>query len=170
MGGYLLWHTIVDVSANTLGALDEERSDLYRPMFYNNYQMRTPDYDRGWIAGNWPRSMFSWGDPTTSPLLGGQDMTEGGFGWEPWSVPNEGASRPSYVQGNITDANNAPLPLTTVLLFLTSSGVLVGSGLTDNNGNYSLPTPYAGQAHFVYANYGTNTYVGGTRNDLTPNG
>ena len=56
-----------------------------------------------------------------------------------------------------------------VELYLTSTNQLVSSGVTNTAGYYFLPTPYAGQNHFIYANYNSGQYVGASVNTLTPN-
>jgi hypothetical protein len=167
---HLLWHVIGDPSVNQLGILDEEKDDRYTPSFNWNYRMRTCDteYFTGTNLNLWTASYFASGDPLNGiAYIVGQDMIDGSW-YEPWSLYNSGTNRPSFVIGNVQLGGGSPLAAANVDLFLTSTNQFVSSGITDTNGNYMLPTPFAGQNHYVYANY-ANVYVGSSINTLTPN-
>jgi hypothetical protein len=96
-------------------------------------------------------------------------MGDGATWWEPLALSSGGSFRPGYITGTVTDGNGAPLTGVALNLFLTSNEAFVSSGVSDGLGNYILPTPYAGQNHFIWANYGAGTLVGGSVDTLTPN-
>jgi hypothetical protein len=165
-----LWHTIADTTGSFLGIHDEDKSDLYKSRFDYAYQMRRPGaiVSKSGYTEKWPRSRGLSGDPSVSLYPFGQDAAEGGL-YEPVTVTDSGFSRPYFVMGRVVDTGGNPLAAATVNLYLSSTEAFVSSGITNQNGNYQLPTPFAGQNHFVYANYAGNTYVGASADTLTPN-
>jgi hypothetical protein len=171
MGAAFLWHTIADTTANRLGILDEEKTNLDKAAYNYTYRQRTPSstWTRVPWMGIWSTTRFAGGDPTVSPYIGGQDMGDGAAWWEPLALSSGGSYRPGYIVGTVVDNNSNTLSGVALNLFLASTEVLVSSGVSDGLGNYMLPTPYAGQAHFIWAEYGAGTLVGGSVDTLTPN-
>jgi hypothetical protein len=166
---YFLWHTIQDTNSSFLAIHDEEKTDLTKPATWWNYQLRLTgshivQYP---FARLWPAVKFA--DPGGAVgFLFGQDVGEGGS-FEPWCEVGGGASDPPLVVGQVLDPASNPLPGAKVQLYLTASGALISTGYSDAAGNYALPTTYAGQAHYVTANYGPDTYLGMSVDTLTPN-
>lgn len=165
-----LWHTIVDPTGNLLGILDEEKDDRWKSGIFYNYQLRHCDvvYAKNTYLALWPCSMWI---NNVSPIIGQdlQDGTSHHAAFEHWTVNPAGTYRPGYVVGQCTTAGGIPLAGAVVVLALTSTDQYVSSGITDSNGNYMLPSSFAAQNHYVYANYSSGTYVGASVNTLTPN-
>ena len=170
---YFLWHTIADPSANMLGILDEEHDDRYKLQFNWNYQLRDDSGQsaKSLFIGLWPTSSLMGGDPlNVSGAIStlGMDAANVSGVYEPRSNTNTGTARYSFVMGNVQFSGSG-LASVTLDLFLASTNQLVSTGATDTNGNYMLPTPYAGQNHYIYANYSGGTYVGASVATLLPN-
>lgn len=166
-----LWHTIQDPSGNWLGIMDEEKDDRWKSSVFFNYQLRHIDvtfakypYFVLWPPG----TMFA---NSISPVLG-QDLADGTphqAAFEHWTVNPSGTYRPGYIVGQCVNAALTPLSGATVVLALTATDQFVSSGVTDANGNYMLPTSFAAQNHYIYANYGSGTFTGASVNTLVPN-
>lgn len=171
---YFLWHNIGDMSGSWLGILDEEKCDLYKPRFGFNYQHRSNDTivpDTPFLE-LWPCSAFASGDQTQGYYMLGGDQAAADCGWsawEPWSASSGGSHKDYFVQGVVTDNSGNPLASAAVSMFLTATDAFVARGQTDQNGNFSLPSPFGGQSHYIVANYASGTYVGASVNTLTPN-
>jgi len=163
-----LWHTIVDTMANMLSIPDRGESDLTNPRFYFDYQMRGARVtrDRYGFTSLWPRSRMMMGNPDDDLILG-VDTSEGGR-YEPMNFTETGSQRGYFIHGMCVDGAGSPLAAAIVELYLTATDAFVSQGQTDSNGIYSLPTPYTGQNHKIYANYGPNTLVGASIDTLTP--
>jgi hypothetical protein len=162
---YFLWHVIADMSGNWFSILDEQKSDLTKPEYSFDNQLRFVSYAvRQSLSDGWPASDFS---NVNTGFLGGDNSTESLF--EQPSASVGGMSRQSFVIGSVLSPTGLPIGSCVVMLYLASTGQLVFSGVTDPNGNYMLPTPYAGQNHFIYANYNSGQYIGSSVSTLTPN-
>ena len=165
-----LWHTIADMSANLLAITDEGKNDLWRGRYQYDYQTRgvATQMDKyGWTS-YWPSPKMMGGDPITSPFMLGQENGDG-MRFELSSTQDSGTARPYFVMGQCVTSVGAGLANCAIELFLTSNNALVSTGVTDALGYYQMPTPYAGQTHFVVANYSNGTYVGASVSTLTPN-
>lgn len=172
MGASFGWTQVIQVSTNTLGIMDEEKTDLTIPQIWWNYRLRAVGAElfQNPFFRLWPTSKFMSGDPVNGvPYLTGLDGVDGAA-YEPWSVFAGGAFRPGYLMGQCTLSDGVTaLAAATVDLFLTATNQLVANGVTDQNGYYMLPTPFLAQTHYIYANYSNGTYVGASINTLIPN-
>jgi hypothetical protein len=166
---YFLWHVIADMSANTLGILDEEKTDMTTPRMAWCYQMRTPAFsvDQYGFFSGWTFSKGLGGDPTVQMWIFGQDGSDR-YQFEPYMDVFGGTYRPNFIHGVCVDGSGSPLAAATLELFLTATDVFVSRVTTDSNGIYSLPTGFTGQNHYIVANYGPNTLVGASVNTLQP--
>lgn len=165
-----LWHTIADTSANLLAVTDSDMHDLYKARHNWSYQQRGPGaiVNPGLWRTLWPQPRAMSGAPDVCDNIFGQDIADGGL-YEPISVTDSGCSRPYFVMGRCVDASGNALAAVNLDIYLTAGHVYVASGITDQNGYYQLPTSYAAQAHTIYANYASGTYVGASVSTLTPN-
>ena len=150
---------------------DEDRSDLYSPRFNWSYQARGPRSTRNptlW-RGLWPAPSMACGDAVANPgsTQFGQDASEASSWDEPicWDT---GAMHLYGFTGQCLDASAVPQQNATVQAFVTATGQLAGTATSDNNGNYSVTTPYPG-AHFLVAILaGSPDIFGTTDNNLIP--
>lgn len=165
-----LWHTIADTTANLLAVTDSDMHDLYKARYNWSYQQRGPGaiVQPGLWRTLWPQPRSISGTPDVCDNIFGQDAVDGGI-FEPISVTDSGMSRPSFVMGRCVDSGGNGIATANLDLFLTATKAWVSSGISDQNGYYQLPTPYAGQAHEIYANYAGGTYTGASVSTLTPN-
>ncbi len=172
MGATFMWNQIASISMNTIAVTDEERTDLWLPQILFNYRLRNvgAEYYQNPFFRLWTASKFQGGDPVNgTPYLTGQDEGDGNA-YEPWNVFSGGTNRPGYLMGQCTMLDGVTaLAAASVDLFLTATNQFVVNGVTDQNGNYMLPTPFLAQAHYIYANYSNGTYVGASVNTLIPN-
>lgn len=156
-------HSIFSIS-------DEDRSELYQSRFFYSYQQRGfhSSITKHEFFSLWPRSYFACGDPTAPAAYLGQDQSDIGGQYEFGNVYECAGSsvRFYFMRGLVTDSSSNIYAGANVFMFLTSTNQLVSSGVSDQNGNYSLPTPY-NAAHYVVAQY-SNTLVGTTLNTITP--
>ena len=163
----------VTVDTSIFTYRDSDHSDFYHPRYGYSYWGRNQS---AWSTQNpyfdlWPSSRGMSGDPTAPLyLLGGnQEIFSGTSGsFEPTSVIDGGTYRPYYIHGLVVDGSSNPLAAADLDLFLTATDTRIISGISDQNGIYSLPSIYTGQNHYIVANYGPNTYVGASVNTLQP--
>ena len=146
-----------------LSVWDEDRSDLFSPRFNWNYQQRGPRSARAqlpWI-GLWPSSRMAQGDPTQVMSYLGTDCQMGGNWDEPlnWDT---GSMHLYGFSGQCLDVNSNPVQNAAIMCFLTATDALAGTTFSDNNGNYQVTTPYAGQQHYITAQLAGTTDIFGT--------
>lgn len=164
-----LWHTIADIGANLLAITDEFKTSFSGSRYGYDYQLRNPNTVREQYSffSGWTTSGIMMGDPSQARVLGMQDNDVGGL-YEPISVSDTGSQRGYFIHGVCRDGSGTPTASATIYLYLTSTNVLVTIVSTDANGIYSAATPFVGQNHYIYANYGPDTLVGATVDTLQP--
>lgn len=151
-----------------LAIYDEERGPFVAAPAYGwVYRLRTPQLDAV-LFYQWPQSRMSSGDPTSCLSADGVCSGRTG-GW--WDVPDQGfggMTRPYFINGQTLSAGGSPVAAT-VQGFTTVGDIYVGEVGSDSNGNYSLPTLYTGNTHYLVAYLtGSPDTAGTTVNTLTP--
>jgi hypothetical protein len=151
-----------------LSVHDEDRSDLYNPRFYWEYQGRAKESANASPLWQelWHSPKLASGDSTTPGLLG-QDPAEGGR-FEYPSTISRGMARPWFFRGFCKDNAGNILGGAVVTAYLTQGDVAVGTIAADSNGYYECPTPYFGVNHYLVARYASANLAGATVNTLQP--
>jgi len=165
-----LWNVIpANGNSNLMNISDEEKSDIASSRFNWNYRMRTPSTvvdGYGHFSG-WSHSKGLSGDPSVPTYIFGQDGSDRAA-FEMYSNVFGGTFRPWYVRGLCQDGSSNALAAVDLDMFLTGTKILVASGITDQNGFYSLPSINFGVDHEIYANYANGTLVGASVDTLQP--
>lgn len=154
-----------------LGIWDEERSGLWRHSTNFIFHYRHPAYGFNKCNGNpffalWHKGSFSW----DNSYMMGQDNLTATDSWErpAYGVPG-GKQAWYWIKGLVKDGSSVPQAGATVKCFRQSDGLFVGQSISDANGQYQVPTPWIGVAHFVIAYLaGAPDRAGTTVNNLTP--
>ena len=179
MGMQLLWSSGV-AGVTGLGGgfnvnyIQDENDDRSLPQFNWNYQLRdaVSQVSQSRWQGLWPRMAFISGDSTAALAPFGQDLSDGtsyDTSFELWSASRGGAARHAFLMGQVQNTSGAALAGANLYLYLTATGQLVNTGVSDQNGNYQLGSIFPAANHQIYVNYGPNTLTGGSANNLTPN-
>jgi len=165
----LLWNVFGFPTGSMMAIFDEEKSDIASTRYNWNYQMRTPStsVDLYPFFSGWSYSKGMSGDPSVPTYLFGQDAIDR-VAFEMYSNVFAGNTRPWYIRGQCLDGASGPVAGVNLDMFLKGTKVLVASGVSDQNGFYSLPSFYFGLDHEIYANYANGTLVGASVNTLEP--
>jgi len=170
MSQFLFQAGIGSQYSSILALQDEDKSDYWLPRHAFIYQSRgLRSAGQFSYLNGWSRPGFLCGDPSqTTHMFGGNDVDSVSGGYDDPSNGDTGAMRNYFIHGICVDGSSNPLAGATLVFYLTSTKQLVGTCTTDSNGVYSMGTPYVGQQHFAYANYGPDTYLGGSVDTLVP--
>lgn len=119
--------------------------------------------------GFWYSSRMASGDATVSGYcLLGQD-SDNFAQWGEFIIDGKGNGSVKVVLGQVVNSSGAGISGATVKLFLTSNDAIVSTVGCDSNGNFSAPTPFAGQSHYATALVsGSPNLTGITINNLIP--
>ncbi|NVN88938.1 MAG: hypothetical protein HXX15_22930, partial [Rhodopseudomonas sp.] len=115
----------------------------------------------------WPTSKMMAGDPSASSIYFGQDAAEAGRFEAPSSI-SRGSTRPWFIRGTCKDSGGNPLGGAAVQCFRTSDDLFVSQVGCDDRGQYEVPTPYPGVAHYLVAQYASGSLAGSTVDTLIP--
>ncbi len=148
---------------------DEDTSNLYQAAGNFNYRMRRlqGEWEQGYYY-SWPSSRTCCGDPSVGGYILGEDAGQIGG----WDVPDYGwggSIIPYFINGQTLASNGAVLTGVLVEGFLTSNNMFVGSVFSNSLGNYTLPTIFASNTHYLIAYMsGSPDIAGTTVNTLVP--
>lgn len=116
-------------------------------------------------ASLWPRSRFSGSDMSMGMLTENSGTTSR---WACMPDPG-GASSYFFIRGTSRDSAGVALANCIIQGFRTSDDLYVGQVVSDAAGNFALPTPYSGTAHYLVAYKAGSPDVAGTSvNTIVP--